>query len=145
MATVDGLSREEAQRLTARVLALSGADEARVNVRSGRRGNTRWAGNGVSTGADVADAQLVVTSAFGTRVASATTHRFDEAGLRQAVETSERLARIVPENPEYVGELGPQTFPEPEASFASTAGLDPEARAEAVAEIARRARARGLV
>lgn len=145
MSVHDGFSRDEAQALTARVLALSTADEARVNLQSGRRGNTRWAGNGVSTGGDIADAGLVVTSAFGKRVASATTNQFDDASLRRAVETSERLARLVPENPEYVGQLGPQTVPEPQAFVASTAGLDPEARAAAVAEVSRRASARGLV
>lgn len=145
MSASDGFSREEAQALTARVLALSGADEARVNLQSGRRGNTRWAGNGVSTGGDIADASLVVTSAFGKRTASATTNQFDDASLRRAVETSERLARLVPENPEYVSELGPQVYPEPQSFFASTAGLSPEQRAEVVAEVSRRASARGLV
>jgi hypothetical protein len=36
---------------------------------------------------------LTVSSRFGKRQASASTNVFDDAGLRRAVETSERLAR----------------------------------------------------
>lgn len=138
-------TREEAEALAAKVLALSGADEARVQVQSGAQGNTRWAVNQVSTAGDVRNASVVVTSAFGQRVASATTNRFDEESLREVVRTSERLARLVPEDPEYLGELGPQEYPEARAFFESTAGLDPQARARAVAAITGPARARELV
>jgi predicted Zn-dependent protease len=64
-----------------------------------------------------------VTSAFGRRVASATTNRFDDEALRRVVETSERLARLVPEDPEYIGELGPQEYPDADPFFESTANL----------------------
>jgi hypothetical protein len=43
------MSREAAQRLAKRVLAFSTADEARVNIRSGWSGNTRFAGNELIT------------------------------------------------------------------------------------------------
>ena len=34
----------------------------------------------------------------------------DDASLERAVRESEALARISPENPQYLPELGPQTF-----------------------------------
>src|SRR5688500_1975996 len=102
------LSREEAQRLTQRVLSFSRAEQARVNVASTQEGNVRFAQNQLSTAGDVTNLSVVVTSAFGKRVASATTNRTDDASLRAAVEKSERLARLLPEDPEYLGELGPQ-------------------------------------
>lgn len=138
-------TREEAQALAQKVLSFSGADETRVNIQSGSEGNTRWAVNQVSTAGDIRNASVVVTSAFGRRVASATTNRFDDDSLRLVVQTSERLARLVPEDPEYMGELGPQTYPDTEPYFESTALLNPQVRAGAVAKIAGPARARNLI
>jgi len=138
-------SRDEMQRLAQRALGFSTADEARVNIDSGVRGNTRFAVNQISTGGDVYDATLSFTSAFGKKVASATTNRFDDESLRQVVQTSERLARLVPEDPEYIGELGPQQYVEASPFFESTASLTPEARAAAVNAITRPAAAKNLV
>jgi len=138
-------SREEMQALAQRALRLSTADEARVNIQSGVRGNTRFAQNQISTAGDVYDATLTFTSAFGKRVASATTNRFDDEALRQVVQTSERLARLVPEDPEYMGELDPQEYVDRNAFFASTANLTPESRAAAVNAITGPAVQRGLV
>jgi predicted Zn-dependent protease len=138
-------SRQEAESLLRRTLGFSQADEARANLQSGASGNTRFAVNQISTSGDVNNASLVVTSAFGRRVASATTNSFDEASLRRVVETSERLARLTPENPEYMGELGPQDYPDVSAYFDATAALDAEARARAVREITARAQEAGLV
>jgi predicted Zn-dependent protease len=139
------LSRDEAQRLSARILAFSKAEQARVNLSSSQEGNTRFAVNQVSTAGDTADLTIVVTSAFGKRVASATTNRTDDASLRRVVETSERLARLAPEDPEYLGELGPQEYLQPNAIFPDTAGLTPEERAKAVAAVTEPAAAKNLI
>jgi predicted Zn-dependent protease len=139
------LPRDEMRRLADRVLGFSRAEQARVAISSGVQGNTRFAVNQVSTAGDVVDAQLSVTSAFGRRTASASTNRFDDDALRRVVETSERLARLVPEDPEYMGELGPQTGGDVRAVFDSTGGLDAERRARAVREVTSRASARELI
>jgi predicted Zn-dependent protease len=138
-------SREESQRISERALSFSRADEARVNLQSGATGNTRFAVNQITTSGDVSNASLVVTSAFGRRVASATTNRFDDEALRRVVETSERLARLTPENPEYLGELGPQEYPRVSSYFESTASLDAARRAAEVQRVVRPASAAGLV
>jgi predicted Zn-dependent protease len=138
-------SRDEMRAMTERVLGMSSAEHARVGITSAVQGNTRFAVNQVSTAGDVVNAQLVVTSAVGRRVASATTNGFDDESLRRVVQTSEQLARLVPEDPEYLGELGAQEYPEVRAFFDATAGLDAEARGAAVEEVTRRARERDLV
>lgn len=138
------LSRAEAEALANRVLGFSTAEQARVNIQSGSEGNTRFAVNQISTAGDIRNASVVVTSAFGKRTASATTNRFDDESLRQVVETSERLARLVPEDPEYLGELGMQEYAATDPFFDATAGLNPEVRARAVAQVAGPARERGL-
>jgi predicted Zn-dependent protease len=138
-------TRDEAEAIARKVLAFSQADQARVNLTSGMSGNTRFAENQVSTSCDVSNASVVVTSAFGNRVASATTNRFDDESLRRVVETSERIARLVPEDPEYMGELDAQQYLEARNFFAATADLSPEMRARAIAEVTGPARERGLV
>jgi predicted Zn-dependent protease len=139
------LSKEEAKALAERALSFSKAEQARVNINSGSQGNTRFAVNQVSTSGDVTNATLTIASAFGKRVASATTNRFDDESLRKTVDTSERLARLVPEDPEYLGELDPRAIPERNAVVASTADVSPEARAQAVAAVAGPSAERDLV
>jgi predicted Zn-dependent protease len=139
------LSRDDARALCARILKFSAAEQARVNVRSSALGNTRFAVNQISTSGDVSNVDISVASAFGRRVASATTNRVDEPSLRAVVEASERLARLAPEDPEYLGELAAAPVPERDAVFDSTATLTPESRASAAAAVTRAASERGLV
>lgn len=139
------LTREQAQELANRVLAFSTADDARVNISSGEEGNTRFAVNQISTAGDVTDATVTVTSAFGRRIASATTNRFDDESLRRVVQTSEQLARLSPENPEYLGELGEQTYIGTNSLVDSTAELTPERRAEIVVAVTQPAAERDLL
>jgi predicted Zn-dependent protease len=139
------LTREQAQQIVDRVISFSNADQARVNISSGEEGNTRFAVNQISTAGDVLDATVNVTSAFGRRTASATTNRFDDDSLRRVVEVSEQLARLSPENPEYLGELGAQTYPEIDSVFPSTADLTPDRRAAAVAAVTEAAATRNLL
>lgn len=138
-------TRDEARTLAEKALSFSSADEARVNISSGEEGNTRFAVNQVSTAGDIYDASLVVTSAFGKQVASARTNRFDDESIRRVVQTSEELARLVPENPEYMGELGPQDYPEVDGLAQATANLTPEERAVMVTRVTEPAAARELL
>jgi predicted Zn-dependent protease len=139
------LSRDEARALAERVLRLTRAEQTRVTINSGDTGNTRFATNQITTSGDVTDTTVTITSAFGRHVASSTTNRLDDASLRAAVQVSESLAPLSPEDPEYLGELGPTPVPERNAVFASTAELSPEARAGAAAEVTTRAADRSLV
>ena len=140
------MSEEEARRITDRVLSLSQADHCRVNLTSAMDGNTRFAQNQMSTSGDIANSNLTVSSAFGLRVASSTTNRFDDVSLEEVVRRSEALARLAPEDPEYLGELGPQSYPDTRAAYyGSTADLEPEERARAIARVTEQAVAEDLV
>ncbi len=145
MARLTFLSEAEARDLTRRVLSFSQADHCRVNVSSAAEGNTRFAQNQMSTSGDVTNTSLTVTSAFGRQVASSTTNRFDEDSLRAVVATSEQLARLAPEDPEYIGELGAQEYASASSFSASTAELEPEERARAIARVTEQAEARNLI
>ena len=69
---------------------------------------------------------------FGRRRASSSTNVLDDASLKRTVDLASRLARLAPEDPELMPELGPQTYTAVEAFVAGTADLDAEARAEAI-------------
>jgi predicted Zn-dependent protease len=86
------LSREDAKKLTERILSFAKADETRVNVRSAWNGNTRFAGGQVTTSGNSTNTTVTVQSTVGKKRASATTNRLDDESLRRAVDLAERLA-----------------------------------------------------
>jgi len=138
------LSRDDCQALTQKLLSYARADETRVTVQSGVQGNTRFAVNQVSTAGDAYNVVVAVRSAFGRRAASATTNKLDDASLRAVVERAEALARLAPEDPEAVSELGAQTYLTSRAYADATAALDAAGRAAAVRAVTAPAQAAGL-
>jgi predicted Zn-dependent protease len=108
------------------------ADETRISLNSGWSGNTRFAGAEITTSGGITDTSLTVFSTVGKRRASATTNVLDDASLRRTVDLAERLARLSPEDPELMPELGPQQYVAVNGYVDRTAALTPEARAEAV-------------
>ena len=125
------LSRDEAKALTDRILSFSKADETRINIRSAWSGNTRYAGGQVTTSGDVANTTVTIASTFGKKRASATTNVLDDESLRRAVDLSARLAKLSPDDPEIMPELGPQQYLDIQNFFDTTANLSPEQRAAA--------------
>jgi predicted Zn-dependent protease len=128
------LTESEAKALLQKVLSYSKADECKVNISGEERGNIRYARNTVSTSGSLINKNLEVESAFGKRAGIATIDEFDDASIEKVVRRSEELARLAPENPEYVGVLGPQQYLAAKGFFDSTAGITPAIRAEAVAK-----------
>lgn len=132
MAEWTGLTRAAARQLAERVLALSKAEGCQVNISANTGGNTRYARNEVTTGGDADNATVTVTSRFGKRAANVGTNVLDEAGLARAVQTSEQLARLAPENPELMPLLPAQTHTDVPAFSDATLSLDAARRADAV-------------
>jgi predicted Zn-dependent protease len=129
--TQHGLSAAQGRDLCGRILGFAKADHTRVNIDSGIHGFTRCAINRVTTAGTTEDTSVRLTSVFGKRVASSSTHRLDDASLERAVRDCEALAKISPENPEYLPELGAQKFADVNGYYASTGDLTTEARARA--------------
>jgi predicted Zn-dependent protease len=126
------LSKEQAQALLQKVLSYSKADECEVNLTGSDGGNVRYARNSVSTSGIVSQNQLIVQSAFGKKVGTATINEFDDASLEKVVRRAEELAQLAPENPEYVSILGPQKYSESKTFVQSTASITPRQRSELV-------------
>jgi len=128
-----GLSADDARQLCKRVLSFARADQARVHVASGITAFTRTAINRITTAGETNNVRITITAVFGKRVASVNTNRLDDASLQAAVRDAEALARIAPENPEQLPELGAQKYLDVDGYYASTGDLTTEARALAAA------------
>src|SRR6188768_740599 len=128
------LTKDEAQALLKKVLSYSKADECEVNLVGNERGNIRYARNSVSTSGSVSQTQLAVSSAFGKKLGVATINELDDASLEKVVRRAEELAKLAPENPEFMSFLGPQKYSESKTYSQTTASLTPKQRADAVAQ-----------
>ena len=142
---VKGLSADELRAISDRILQLSEADQCRVNIESGWRGYTRVATNRITSAGGADSTSINITSVFGKRVASVDTNSLDDVALLAAVRRSEEMARLAPESPEYMPELGPQNFQNNSAYYAATGELEPRTRAEAAAIAIRQAEAAGQI
>ncbi|MEM1135184.1 MAG: TldD/PmbA family protein [Bacteroidota bacterium] len=127
------ISKEEAKSILEKVIGFSTADECEANLNGNEGGNIRYARNTVTTSGMQANTQLVVQAAFGKKVGTATVNEFDEVSLKKVVQRAEELAKLAPENPEYIGLLGPQVYEASQAYVESTAAISPDYRAEVAA------------
>ncbi|HET6362702.1 MAG TPA: metallopeptidase TldD-related protein [Gemmatimonadota bacterium] len=127
------LTEQEARRIVEAVMERATADDTRVNLVSLEGGNTRFAGNGVTTSGEVSNVEVTVTSAFGSRSGSAETNGIDDEAIAAVIARSEEAARLAPEDPEYVPPMESADYPRPSAYFESTAAHGPAERADAAA------------
>ena len=124
------LTREEAKRIIDKVLSYSNCDELNVSLNGGRTGNIRYARNTVSTAGITDDLSLAVTAVYGKKSGSATINEFDDESLEKTVRRAEEIAKLAPENPEFLPALGPQQYLESSAFADATANISAEFRAK---------------
>jgi predicted Zn-dependent protease len=128
------LSQDEAQAILKKVVSLSKSDGCEVNLNGSRSGNVRYARNVITTSGVVDNLTMAVQSNFGKRSGVATINEFDEASLERVVRRSEELAKLAPENPEFMEILGPQgPYQNGKCFYESTAKIDPDYRTLAAA------------
>ena len=139
------LTQEQTKRIADRVLSLSKADECIVGVEGNRIGNIRFARNAVSTAGLADDTRVQVQVAFGKRQGTASINEFDDKSLEKAVRRAEDLARLAPENPEFMPAIAKTGYKGSETFVPATSAIDPEYRAQAAAYAMEACRKKGLV
>lgn len=139
------LSQADVKGILDTVLSYSKADEAEASLTVEEQGNIRFARNIPTTSGENSGIDLTITCMFGKRVGTSSTTQTDERSLREAVRRAEELARLSPENPEYMPRLGPQTYAVAPAWDDATMKLGAESRAKVAAEAIEVARGRDLV
>ncbi|HEY0743195.1 MAG TPA: TldD/PmbA family protein [Chryseosolibacter sp.] len=126
-------SKEEAKRILEKVISFSKADGVEANLNGSNGGNIRYARNTVSTSGEDSNVTLAVQSNFGKKSGTATINEFDDASLEKVVRRAEELAKLSPENPEFMDSLPQQTYGESKTFSEATAKITPEYRAQAAA------------
>ena len=124
------LNQDEAKRICDRVLGFSKADECRVVINGSRKGNIRYAQNSVTTAGLQENTEMTISVAFGKRQGTASINQFDDQSLEKAVRRAEDVARLAPENPEFMPAVGKQVFRSSNTFSGPTAAIDPDYRAE---------------
>jgi predicted Zn-dependent protease len=104
------LSREEAKRLTERVLSFSTFPECEVSVSSSETAFLRFALNEVTTSGLTSERSISISSTRDDKTGSTQVDEFDDNSLRQSVKLTEELAAISPPNPEHVPPVEPQKY-----------------------------------
>ena len=95
-------NQEEFRFLADLVLARTTADDAVVTVQDQHVGTTRFANNQIIQNVDSRRGTLTVTVAFGKRRGTVSTTDFTAGSIQDALARAERIARVSPEDPEYL-------------------------------------------
>ena len=122
-------TEEQARAICAKAVSMSKADDCTAELTGSITGNIRFARNGVSTSGVVSGNDLAVQVAFGKRSGIATINQFDDASLERVVRRAEELARLAPENPEYMPPIGKQDYRASDTFSPATAAINPDYRA----------------
>ncbi len=128
------LTEAEAKAILDKVIALSTADQCTAQLKGSIDGNVRFALNNVSTAGVVSNIDLAVEVAFGKKVGIATINEFDDGALTRVVRRAEDLARLAPDNPEFIPAVGKQVYTPTPTFSAATAAITPEYRAQVAAD-----------
>src|SRR5688572_6686302 len=137
------LSRDEAKALIDRVVKMSKAESVQVNIGGGYSANVRFADNQMSTAGGITNFTVVIQSSFGKKHAVVTINDVSDEALRRAVEQSEKLAKLAPDDPEAMPALPAQQYQDVNGYFDSVANLTPADRAKAALTALEPARAAG--
>ena len=123
-------SKEEAKQILEKALSYSTADTCEINLSGSESGNIRYARNTVSTAGHRSNQNMTVQCSYGKKSGIATIDEFDDDSLQKVVKRAEELAKLSPDNPEFMEPLGPQEYLKSKTYVESTAKITPEYRAK---------------
>ncbi|HZN04780.1 MAG TPA: metallopeptidase TldD-related protein [Candidatus Polarisedimenticolia bacterium] len=138
------LTAKEARALADRILSFSRVEECEVTIEARESAHTRFAASDVTTAGIATTLALTITSRKRGKSGTVQVSETDPASLERAVRRSEEILGLAPESPEWVEELGPQTYPAIEAFDAATAAAGPEMRRDGAAAAIEAARGASL-
>jgi PmbA protein len=139
------LGEEKIREITAKVLGLSQADQTEVLVFSDDSQLTRFANSYIHQNVAERDVHVRVRAVVGKRIGVASTNDLSGESLEKLVGTALEVAKLQLENPDFISLPEPSPISEVRAFSEATSGFTPEARAQAVGDICRRAVENDLV
>ena len=130
------LSEDQALSLVDKAIKQSEAEGVFVTLSTGEESLSRFSENQISQNISKNRFSLSITSYFGSKSASASTTEIEPEAIKETIRRSEELARIAPEDPEWVPLLEPQKYEQRTPAFdTKTATLSPLARGEIVQQV----------
>ncbi len=137
------LNPDRAQQVFETVQRFSTADDVEILFYSVKSALTRFANNTIHQNVAEESEVVSIRPVFGGKTARATTNKFDDESLKQAVKNAEAIAKVQVQDPDLQpmlasSEAGAGHQP-PTRYFAETASITAEQRAETVKKIVRAA------
>lgn len=123
-------SRQEFEFIAELALKCSTADHTLVSLHDQDGGTTRFANNQIVQNVHTRRGAVSVTVAFGRHQGTAATTDFTAGALCETVKRAEAIARVSPEDPEYLPPMDPQAYGEYPTARSETAAAGPAARLE---------------
>lgn len=143
------LDQNKAQQIFERVKKFSSSDEVEVIFGTTKYSLTRFANNTIHQNVAEVNEVASIRVAFDGKTARAATNRFDDEGLKRAVQSAESIAKVQEPNPDLLPLASPQeaqsSFADPQRWFEQTAAISPGDRANAVGQIVSVAKKNNLI
>jgi predicted Zn-dependent protease len=126
-------SREEVKAVTDKILNMAKADAVEVSFSGGERAACRYANSSITANLIEHDQEVEITVYFGQKTATTSTHQFDDASLKTAIEQVQELAKRKPDNPELMPPVKPpQEYVSIESALPPAVSFGPAERAQMV-------------
>ncbi|HBL10520.1 MAG TPA: TldD/PmbA family protein [Cyanobacteria bacterium UBA11162] len=130
------LNQDQALSLVESAIKQSEADGIFISLHTSESALSRFSENQISQNISRNKFNITITSYFGKRNASASTTELDPNAIKETIRRSEELARIAPDDPEWIPLLEPQTYEQRQPAFdQATATFSPLARGEIVQRV----------
>jgi PmbA protein len=126
------------------VLKASTADQTEVVFWGTTQQLTRFANNTIHQNVAEEGKEVSVRVVIGKKIGVASGNRLDGEGLKQTLERATAIAKLQPENPDFVSLPGPMAWERLDAYHAATAEASPDQRALGVRSVVERAQRKGL-
>lgn len=107
------MTREEAQKLTQKILVMSTFAECQVSISSSEQAYTRFANNGITTASFNLRHNIGIAVTRDGKTGVTAVNDLDDASLKAAVKKAEEMAAIAPPNPERMPPVGAQEYRSP--------------------------------
>ncbi len=138
------ITRDQFRRLADLVLKSSEGDQTFVSLHDASGGTTRFANNQIVQNVNTHRVSLSVTVSFGRQSGTATATDFGEDAIRDMVRRATDIARVSPEDPEYMKPLPPQVYAPLDTIRQDTALAGPEKRIAYTADAIQQCQAGGF-
>jgi len=138
------IGEERFHEISDQVLRYSQGDQTEILLLGEESNLTRFANSEIHQNVSLSNHLLIIRSAFGKKIGTSVTNRFEKEFLKRAVERSHEIAKLQPENPDFHSFPEPKGFQEIPIYFEKTHLYSPEERAEGVKRIVEEARKRGF-